>query len=91
MKVTTKGGFTCEINQDAIGDWEIVERLVAIQSGNISDMPAVITELLGADGYQSMKDHVRNEKGRVPTEKMMELFFDIMTAARETAPEDKKK
>ena len=91
MKATTKDGFTCEIDQDALGDWEIVERLVAIQGGNYSDMPAVITELIGADGYQSMKDHVRNEKGRVQTEKMMQLFFDIMTAARETAPEDKKK
>lgn len=91
MKITTADGFVCDMDMEALGDWEILERLIEIQSGNLQDLPAVMTELIGADGYKAAKEHCRNEKGRVPTDKVMALFFEILTAAKETAGDDKKK
>ena len=91
MRITTADGFSCSIDLEALGDWEIIERLIEIEHGKLEDMPAVMIELIGEDGYHDAKEHVRNEKGRVPSDKMMALFFDIMTAGKEAAPEDKKK
>lgn len=91
MKVETKSGFICSVDNDALGDWEILERLIAVQSGEISGLPGVMMDIIGEDGYKAAKDFCRNDRGRVPTEAIMTLFFDILTAAKEVAPEDKKK
>lgn len=83
MTVNTKSGFTCEVDEDALNDWEIVEKLVAAQGRDYSAMISVIKDLLGAEGYDAVKDFVRTDNGRVPIDKVSELFFEILSAAGE--------
>lgn len=91
MKIETKDGFACELDEEALGDWEILERLIKIQRGEYADLPDVMVELIGEDGYNGAKEHCRNDRGRVPVNDLMALFFDVLTVAKETAPESKKK
>lgn len=90
MKITTADGFVCSVSEDALGDWEMVEKMVDIQKGDVSLLREVMEDLLEGDGYADAKNHVRTEKGRVPTERLISLFFEILTKAREVS-EDKKK
>lgn len=91
MEIRTKDGFVCEIDEEALGDWEILERLIAVQRGDYSDLPDVMTEIISTEGYKAAKEHCRNDRGRVPIEDLMSLFFDILAEAKETAAESKKK
>lgn len=89
MKVKTSAGFACVIDEEALGDWEIVEKMIAVQKGDVTLLPDIMTELIGEKGYSAAKDFVRTDKGRVPTNKLTELFFAVLTEARASA--DKKK
>ncbi len=91
MKITTKDGFTCELNEEALGDWEILEQMIEAQKGQVTLLPGIMQELIGADGYAAAKEHCRNEKGRVPTTEIERLFFEILTSVKNDGPEDKKK
>ena len=90
MKIKTSGGFECEVNEEALGDWELVEKLIKVDKGDVSDLPDVMRDLLGDDGYDAAKNHVRTESGRVPTVKITELFFEVLASVRDTS-DDKKK
>ncbi|MBQ6035776.1 MAG: hypothetical protein IJL43_00555 [Lachnospiraceae bacterium] len=90
MKIKTSDGFVCEVNEEALGDWELVEKLIEVDKGNPAVLPDVMKDMFGEDGYQAAKEHVRTEKGRVPTAKLSALFFEILGKAKE-ASEDKKK
>lgn len=90
MEITTDKGFTCTINEDALGDWEITEKLIDVQKGEINYLPEVLSDLIGEDGYKAAKDFVRNDKGRVPTEELMALFSEILTAASKSKTAKKK-
>jgi hypothetical protein len=90
MEIETKSGFACEINEEALNDWEIVEKLVDAQGGDYSSMITVLRDIIGADGYQAAKDHVRKDNGRVPADKIQALFFEILTAAGEANQAKKK-
>lgn len=90
MKIKTSDGFTCTVDEEALGDWETVEKLIAVDKGNPALFQEVVEDLLGVDGYQAAKEHVRTEKGRVPTAKLTALFFEILGKAKEVS-EDKKK
>lgn len=89
MKVKTSAGFSCEIDEEALGDWETVERLIDVEKGDLRILPDVMKDLIGEDGYEGAKNFVRTEKGRVPTQKLTELFYEVLTAARSS--ESKKK
>lgn len=89
MEIKTSTGFDCTLDEEALGDWEIVEKMIDVQKGNITILPEIMTELIGEKGYLAAKDFVRTDKGRVPTQKLTELFFDVLTEARAQA--DKKK
>ena len=90
MKIETKSGFSCEINDEALNDWETVEKLVDAQGGDYRAMIDVLRDIIGDEGYKAAKDHVRGDNGRVPADKIQSLFFEILTAAGE-ANQDKKK
>lgn len=89
MKIKTSEGFSCTLDEEALGDWEIVEKMIDVQKGDVTKLPEIMTELIGEKGYQAAKDFVRTDKGRVPTQKLTELFFAVLTEARASA--DKKK
>lgn len=76
MKGKTTSGFEFEISEDVANDYELVENL-----GELEDNPLilgkVVNQILGKEQTARLKDHVRNEKGIVPTDRMTQEIIEI--------------
>ena len=76
IKGKTSSGFEFEISKDVANDYELVENL-----GELEDNPLilgkVVNQILGKEQTARLKDHVRNEKGIVPTDRMTQEIIEI--------------
>ena len=76
IKGKTSSGFEFEISEDVANDYELVENL-----GELEDNPLIlgkiVNQILGKEQTARLKDHVRNEKGIVPTDKMTQEIIEI--------------
>ena len=76
IKGKTSSGFEFEISEDVANDYELVENL-----GELEDNPLIlgkiVNQILGKEQTARLKDHVRNEKGIVPTDKMTKEIIEI--------------
>lgn len=76
----TNSGFKFEIDENQLKNYEFVE-LVAEVDENELLMPKLLKLLLG-DQVEALKDHVRDESGIVPIEKMVTEIKDIFENAQ---------
>lgn len=76
MKGKTTSGFEFEISEDIKNDYELVENLAELEDNPLI-LAKVIKQILGADQTEKLKNHVRNEKGIVPTDKMTQEIIEI--------------
>jgi len=75
-------GRSWTIEQAALNDLELLERIGELDRGNIAALPAALSGLLGPDQYDAAKDAMRDpETGRVALDAAAEFFSDILTAA----------
>ena len=74
----TESGFNFEIEEEAIDDYELFENLCAIDNGDISKIPIVADGYLGKEQLKRLKEHCRNENGRISTTKMIDEITQIM-------------
>ncbi len=76
IKGKTSSGFEFEISKDVANDYELVENL-----GELEDNPLIlgkiVNQILGKEQTARLKDHVRNEKGIVPTDRMTQEIIEI--------------
>ena len=76
IKGKTSSGFNFEISKDVINDYELVENL-----GELEDNPLIlgkiVAQILGKEQTVKLKDHIRNENGIVPTDKMTQEIIEI--------------
>ncbi len=87
--MTTNTGFEFEIVEGVFDDWEFIELLGELESGNGLKLPAVLERLIGAEGAAALKEHCRDsESGKVTVKAMRTELTDIMT---EAAGKGKKK
>lgn len=84
IKGETASGFKFEIEPADINDMEFLERLGIAFESDITKIPGIMAEILGADQRARLYDHLRNERGKVPIEKAMEVFQEILTIANES-------
>lgn len=84
LRGKTKSGFKFEIDKDVLDDWELLELLEKIDSGDVSVMPKAITFLLGDRQYQNLKKFIKKRDGKIKITTMVEEFNQIMTAQKET-------
>lgn len=75
---TTTSGFKYEIDRDYINDWEMLELLNEIESGNQLKIVEFAKKLLGLEQYNLLKEHCRNEKGHVDAVMMNLHVREIM-------------
>lgn len=74
----TESGFNFEIEEEAIDDYELFENLCAIDNGDISKITIVADGYLGKEQLKRLKEHCRNENGRISTTKMIDEITQIM-------------
>lgn len=82
--ITTENGFIIEIDEEAFDDMEVLDMLSELADDALV-LPRLLTKTLGKDGKRALYDFVRNDKGRVPPEKAMTLFEEVMRLAGDNA------
>lgn len=81
IKGNTTTGFEFEIAENVLADdYEAFEIACEVQEGNAFVFPKLGKLLLGNEQYNALKDHCRDENGKVPTAKLMEEISEILTA-----------
>ncbi len=76
IKGKTKSGFEFEISKDVVNDYELVENLAELEENPLL-LGKIVKQILGEEQTARLKDHVRNEKGIVPTDKMTQEIIEI--------------
>ena len=80
IKGTTSSGFKFEIDEKQLKNYEFVELISEVDENELL-MPKILKMLLGYQ-VKALKDHVRDEDGIVPIEKMVEEIKDIFGNAQ---------
>ena len=74
----TKSGFEFTISERALDNYELLETVSEAQENPLI-VPKILGMLLG-DDKKRLIEHVREDDGVVPAEKMMEELADIFDA-----------
>lgn len=78
MQITTKSGFSCDVDPDVLNDMELVDDLADVQAGKMLAISSVCLKILGKDNRARLYDHVRNGAGRVPPDKVDAELGEIL-------------
>ena len=80
----TKSGFAFSIDEEARNDMELLESIIAIESGKYESIPNVVTCLLGEKQKVKLYEHCRDKKtGRVLATSVFEEVENIFTAIQD--------
>ena len=86
MKIKTKSGFECNVDERRLKDWRYVKAAAKINGGNEADILEAVTFavpfLLGGDGEKSLMEHITVDDV-ADTEKMLAEFLEITQIAGE--------
>lgn len=82
IKGITKSGFSFEIDEDTLNDAELLEELISLDKGDATKYPEVVKMILGEDQKKALYDHIRNEKGRVPLDKLSNEIIEIFQTSK---------
>lgn len=77
MKGTTQSGFEYEIQEETLNDYEFFELLAAVDENPLL-LPRFVAKLLGDEQKKKLLDHVRNESGIVPIDKIEKEVLEII-------------
>lgn len=82
MEITTKSGFRCSIDLEAVADdYELLKSVAAVERGDRLAVMQVVACLLG-DEEARLMEHCRGESGRVSTEAVTEEIGEIFDAIK---------
>lgn len=84
MKIKTKSGFACEINENKMKDWRFVKALAKCdskdESKQLEGITFVIPFLFGEKGEEKLIEHVSKD-GIASTEDIIAEFKEVLTLA----------
>lgn len=83
MTLTTETGFTCELDVEALNDWELHE--ILLDGGELVDSRfsrAVMNKCMSRADAEKLKDHVRTETGRVPADALVKEVMDLLQQSK---------
>lgn len=83
MKGTTSSGFEYNLDETALDDYELLEDLCELDNGNTARTISALNRLLGTEQKDQLKEHLREENGRVPASKMMIEMGEIFNSVKE--------
>lgn len=83
IKRTTKSGFDYTVQEEALDDYELLEELREIDKGNTSLVVDAIEKIIGPEQKEQLKEHVRDEAGRVSIKRMFDEIGEILRGNQE--------
>lgn len=82
MDITTKSGFQCSIDLEAVADdYELLRSVAAYDKGDKLAVMQVVACLLGSE-EQRLMEHCRGESGRVSISAVTEELGEIFEAVK---------
>lgn len=76
----TNSGFEFEIDEDSLDDYELLEMAGEVDKGDVSLIPDVAKRILGDTQVKKLKDHIRDENGKVSAIKMTKEIEQILSS-----------
>lgn len=84
-KVKTETGFVCTVNDDALNDVELLDAILDMESGEPVSIRSIVDRVIGSDGRKELYNHVRNDKGIVQVDAIMDelkCIFDSVNGLK---------
>lgn len=81
IKGKTKSGFSFQLEESALDNFELIEEFAKADSGDVGALVRGITMLLGEEQKKRLYEHLRTDKGNVPIEAFQKAIFEIMEKA----------
>lgn len=76
IKGKTKSGFTYQIPEENLNNYELVEYIEDLEENPLV-VVKIVNMLLGKEQATKLKEHVRSKDGLVPVEKMSDELAEI--------------
>ena len=83
MQVKTELGFGCEVEEDVLNDWEILECFQKIDKGESGLIIDVAEMLLGKEQYEALKAFIKERYGKVKADVMMAEIMSIFNSVKQ--------
>lgn len=81
IKTVEIDGFELDIDVSVFADFEFLESLADVANGEPANVIRPFRMLFAGDTYQKVKDHLRDEDGRVPVKAMSAFLSKVVKAA----------
>lgn len=81
IKTVEIDGFEFDIDVSVFVDFEFLESLADVANGDPANVIRPFRMLFAGDTYQKVKDHLRDEDGRVPVKEMSAFLSKVVKAA----------
>ena len=89
MKVQTKSGFVCEVNEKIVADWDFLDVLCDTEDEDktvaLKASRKAVNLLLGKEGAAALAEHVKDENGIKSSARVFEEFKEIMNMLGENS------
>lgn len=87
MKIKTKSGFECNINERRLKDWRYIKAAAKMNEGDQTEIAVALAFavpfLLGDDGEAALIKHLEDDEGVADSEKLVQEFIEITQIAGE--------
>lgn len=88
MKITTKSGFKCTIDENRVRDWRFITLTARMAKSRdeieiINDANAIMTFLLGEDGAEKLIKHLSKSGGIADVEKVIVECGEIINILKD--------
>ena len=83
MKGKTSSGFAFTVDEEIKDDMELLENLCALDKGDLTALPGIVENILGADQKKKLYDYCRGKSGGVSSAKVMAEIKGIFDAISE--------
>lgn len=81
MQVVLKDGFSLEIDDKKLDDYELMEALTDIDKGKAARITDAVDILLGEEKSR-LFEHIREEKGYVSMEVVQNALLEVITGLK---------
>lgn len=81
IKMIEIDGFSIDIDTAVFDDFEFLESLADVANGEPANVIRPFRLLFAGGNYKKVKDHLRDEDGRVPVKAMSAFLAKVVKAA----------
>ena len=71
-------GLSLTVDKDALEDIETLDLLDELSEGNVLKLKKLIVTVVGNDGWETVRDHLKGDSGRVNAGDAAEFFKKLL-------------